>query len=366
LKVCLLISGSLENVSGGYLYDRMLVEHLRDAGHMVNVYCLSGQTYPGRLLENFKPATINKIIEEQPDILLEDELEHAALFHRNQALKQKLTCPIISIVHHLRFDEPRPAWQNRLYRIVERRYLQSADGFIFCSQATKTAVHRLCGKQKPEIVSYPCGNPGLTAAISREKIIERAGEPGPLRLVFVGNVIRRKRLHDLIKAISRLNRETCRLTVIGSLSEDTFYVNKVRRMIASKGLKNSVSFMGRLPDQQVISVLESSHLLAMPSSHEGFGIVYLEGMGFGLPAIGSSSGGAVELIEHGVNGFLVTPGDVVSLAQYIRELALDRQRLADMANQARERYLRHPGWTQTCGNITSFLESLVSRHPASE
>ena len=58
-------------------------------------------------------------------------------------------------------------------------------------------------------------------------------------------------------------------------------------------------------------------VLAVPSLYEAFGIAYLEAMGFGLPVIASSAGGAHELITQGEHGFLVAPGDAATLAQHI-------------------------------------------------
>ena len=69
--------------------------------------------------------------------------------------------------------------------------------------------------------------------------------------------------------------------------------------------------------------LARSHLLAVPSSYEGFGIVYLEGMAFGLPALASSAGGAQEIIRHGETGWLVPPGEPVGLARAILEALAD-------------------------------------------
>ena len=64
-------------------------------------------------------------------------------------------------------------------------------------------------------------------------------------------------------------------------------------------------------------LLPQHHLLAVPSSYEGFGIVYLEGMHFGLPAIAGTDGAAKEIITHGQNGFLVRPGNPQALAHHI-------------------------------------------------
>lgn len=288
LRAGLLISGSLNKLTGGNLYDRMLVEHLRTTGHHVRVFSLPGQTYPARLLENFALSVIERIKEESLDILLQDELEHAALIRLNQRLKKRIGCPVVSIVHHLRSAELRPRWQNSLYRIVERRYLLSVDGFVFNSESTKASVLQLCGRQLPMVVAHPGGN-RLGVDTTEAEILDRARKPGPIQVLFVGNVIRRKGLHVLLEAMKQLPDGTCNLTIIGSLSLDKRYVREILKQIDQNRMGNRVAILGALSDSELTGQLKSAHVLAVPSSYEGFGIVYLESRGFGLPAIGSTA-----------------------------------------------------------------------------
>ncbi|HNK64333.1 MAG TPA: glycosyltransferase, partial [Anaerolineales bacterium] len=100
-------------------------------------------------------------------------------------------------------------------------------------------------------------------------------------------------------------------------------------------------------------------VLVVPSSYEGFGIVYLEGMGFGLPAIGTSLGAAKEVIEDGVTGFIIQPGDAQGLADRLQVLAEKRDLLLQMSLAARSRYLRQPKWGQTAHQIREFLRSFL-------
>ena len=275
LRTGLLISGSLDNLTGGNLYDRMLVEHLRETGHHVRVFSLPGQSYPSRLLENFASSVVGRIKEESLDILLQDELEHAALFQLNQRLKKQIACPVVSIVHHLRSEESRPRWQNDLYRMVERRYLLSVDGFVFNSETTKASVNRLCGRQLPMVVAHPGGN-RLGTNVTEVDIIARAGQPGPIRVLFVGNVIRRKGLHVLLAALKQLPVGTCTLTIIGSLSMDRRYVREIQAQIDRNGIGDRITILGAVSDDDLTAQLKSAHVLTVPSSYEGFGIVYLE------------------------------------------------------------------------------------------
>ncbi len=207
MDIGLLIYGSLQTISGGYLYDRKLVEYLRGQGDRVEIISLPWRNYARHLGDNFSRETLQRLEGLNLDVLLQDELNHPSLFWLNRKLRRRVSYPILSIVHHLRSSELRPAWQNTAYRQVERTYLASVDGFIFNSQTTRQAVEALAGARRPALVAYPAGD-RLQPAIDAEVIAQRARQPGPLRLIFLGNLTARKGLHTLLQALTSLQPGT--------------------------------------------------------------------------------------------------------------------------------------------------------------
>ena len=107
--------------------------------------------------------------------------------------------------------------------------------------------------------------------------------------------------------------------------------------------------------------MSDAHVMAVPSDYEGFGIVYLEGMGFGVPALASTAGAAGEIITDGENGFLVAPGDAAALADRIEALYGDRVLLGRMSAAALARYAQHPTWQEITAGIRSFLLTVAAR-----
>jgi len=350
MRLGLLIYGSLNNLSGGYLYDRMLVKYLRNQGDQVQVISLPWRNYLSHLGDNLSASLLWRLSTLEIDILLQDELNHPSLFWLNR----RLPYPIVSIVHHLRQSEQRPAWQNQLYRWVERNYLTSVDGFIYNSRTTQNEVERLIGSGCPGLVAYPAGDQ-LKPCISEDEIAQRASRSGPLRVLFLGNVIHRKGLHTLLRAVSQMPPGTCSLTVIGSLEVDWAYAARMQGLAAQLDLSSRVSFLGALADDKLGAHLERSHVLVVPSSYEGFGIAYLEGMGFGLPAIATTAGAAKELITHQVDGYLIEPEDTSSLTRHLNELHENRTELVSMSLAAQRRFSRHLTWEQGGMQIRSFL-----------
>lgn len=350
MKIGLVIYGSLDTLSGGYLYDRQLVEYLRSKGDTVEIISLPWRNYVAHLTDNFRFRLPPNV-----DVLIQDELNHPSLIFANRG---KHPYPIISLVHHLRCSELRPQWQNAFYRVIEREYLRSVDGFIFNSGTTEKVVNGLVENKKPGLVAYPptdrFGEP-----VSEEEIKNRAGT-NPLRILFLGNVIERKGLHTLLKAISRQS-SYFRVDVVGSLNSEPAYAKQMQDFIAHNDLASFVFFHGSLDKEPLIEKLKQAHVLVVPSSYEGFGIVYLEGMGFGLPAIGTTAGAAGEIIEHGRTGHLIAPDDSKSLTAHLTSLAKDRSLLTRLSLNARERYLRQPSWEETARSIRQFLHGIANK-----
>jgi glycosyltransferase involved in cell wall biosynthesis len=349
MNLGLVIYGSLDTLSGGYLYDRKLVEYLRAQGDSVRIISLPWRSYAAHLADNFSFHLPTGL-----DLLIEDELNHPSLLAANL---RRRAYPVISLVHHLRSSEKRPAWQNIFYRLVETRYLRTVDGFIFNSQTTRSVVAALIGEPRPVVVAYPPTD-RFGPALLPEIVSARAAQPGPLRVVFLGNIIPRKGLHTLLQAIALL-KEPLHLDVIGATGSDPQYAQAMRQLSMRLGLESQVEFLGALDDQALAEKMGSSHVLAAPSSYEGFGIVYLEGMAFGLPAIATSAGAAGEIITDGEDGWLLPPGDPQALSARLAQLQGERALLARLSLNALQRYQRQPAWEQSAGDIRRFLKKFV-------
>ncbi len=358
LKVGLVIYGSLDNLSGGYLYDRKLVECLRAAGDEVHVIGIPWRNYGRHLADGFSNQLRRELMSADVDVMLQDELNHPSLWRVNRAVRGRWS--IISIVHHLRMSEMRAGWKNRAYGVIERGYLRSVDGFVFNSETTRDTVHAQIGGDKPHVVAFPAGD-RFQSGVTEEDVRARAAADGPLRILFLGNVIERKQLHVLLEALTLVWNEPMWLDVVGGLDAEPQYAARVRRQAERLGLSDRVAFHGPLDDDALRERLASAHVLAVPSSYEGYGIVYVEGMGFGLPAIATDSGAAREIVTDRRDGFLIPTGSAPELSIRLRDLATDRKRLARMGGQALKRFARHLTWEQSMTAVREFLLEIVEK-----
>jgi glycosyltransferase involved in cell wall biosynthesis len=349
MRVGLTLYGSLDDQSGGFRYDRRLVEALRDAGDTVDVIELPRRRYARGLLDNLSSSLRDRLAVDV-DVMLQDELAHPSLVRANRDLPY----PVVSVVHHLRASEGRHL--AGLYRAVERRYLGGVDAAVCNSTATRSTVTETGGPPKGRTVVAPPAGDRFDPDIDTATIESRAHE-GALRVAFVGNIEPRKGLDTLVDGLAEVD-EPWELTVVGR-AENPSYVRTVENAIARSGAGDRIDLRGRLADDELATVLRGSHVLAIPARHEGFGIAYLEGMSFGLPAVASAAGGARDFVTPGETGALVEPDDPEGVGRVLGALARDRDRLARMGQAARERYEAHPGWSETTARVREFLQGVA-------
>ncbi|MBV8304604.1 MAG: glycosyltransferase family 4 protein [Acidimicrobiia bacterium] len=396
MRVGLVVPGSLETSTGGYLYDRRLVEYLSSQGHTVEVVPLPSRSrngsHPHRAhfpTENDKqnerpPAYVRQLSENrwrrrpsplarrvaaaEFDVLIEDELAHPSLIGVNAALRGR-ACAVVALVHLLHTTDRAASPLAPLYAAVERRYLASVDAAVCNSDATRAAVDALLGRPLAGVVARPgCDHlppPPLPPLPPPPPAAAAAPPPpegsAPLRVLHLANVVPGKGLLVLLAALARLPRHSWRLTVVGSTTADPAHARKVRRQLHRLGLPAHVDLVGEVPNTAVPGHLAAAGVLAVPSSYEAAGIAYLEAMRFGVPVVATSAGGAGELMSDGCEGFLVAPGDVSALADRLDRLRADRDLRTRMGRAARRRADRHPTWEETLAPVDALLRSLAAR-----
>jgi glycosyltransferase involved in cell wall biosynthesis len=359
VHAALVIHGGLSGRSGGFLYDRMLVERLRARGHTVDVLELPWSSYARCLTRNLGGRWLHAVTGFRGDIVIQDELAHPSLVAANRIRRARGEGPSVAIVHLLRSSEARAGADRTVSRRVERAYLRGVDGTIFNSRATRGAVEALVGGQVKGVVVTPGGD-RLGPGPGDGEIEARSREPGALRVLFAANLLPAKGLTTLLRALSRLPPGCLVLTVAGSPDADRSYASRVRRDAARQEREGRVRFVGHLDGEDLAREFRSHHVLAVPSRYEAFGIAYLEAMGFGLVPLGTTRGGASEVIRDGETGFLVPPGDEERIAEALLGLHQDRGRLGRMARAARRDFAAHPGWARVMDEACEYLQAVAS------
>jgi phosphatidylinositol alpha-1,6-mannosyltransferase len=151
---------------------------------------------------------------------------------------------------------------------------------------------------------------------------------------------RDKNIDKVLRALPQVMKvcPNVRLQIVGTgaLEQD------LRTLASGLQIEQSVDFLGGLSDVALQKAYSEANVFALPSSKEGFGIVYLEAWKAGVPVIGSTFGASSETISDGIDGFTVDPNDTDSLARRLIVLLTDDQLACRMAksglHKVRQRY----------------------------
>ena len=189
---------------------------------------------------------------------------------------------------------------------------------------------------------------------------ERSNGRRTIRCLAVARLIERKGLGDLIRAFARLERGRFQLEIVGGGPDEAV----LRGLVSSYGLDQEVRFRGVLDRTAVAQRYREADLFTLPSSAEAFGNVFAEALASGLPIVASNVGGIPELVEHGSNGLLVTPGDVEGLAGAIRYLAEDPKLRHEIADRNRAKAEATLEWAHVTKRYLSIYQAIQHRFPA--
>ena len=156
-------------------------------------------------------------------------------------------------------------------------------------------------------------------------------------ILYAGVLIPRKGIHHLIRAFARVVQEfpEARLEIVGR-DENPEYAEELRREVARLGLNGRVSFVGEVSQVELANKMRRFCIFVLPSLSEGLGRVVVEAMATGTPVVGSRVGGIPEMVQDGLTGFLVPPGDEEALAERLRWVLKHPQEAEAMGRRARE------------------------------
>jgi glycosyltransferase involved in cell wall biosynthesis len=171
-------------------------------------------------------------------------------------------------------------------------------------------------------------------------------QPGPLRFIYAGHVSVRKGMPLLIEAWSKAGLRNAELTLVGSWG---LADSKLRSLPAG------ISWVPPCSSQALRDQYRKSHVFVFPSYSDGFGLVLLEAMACGLPAIASEASIGPEIITAGC-GFITAPGDLERMVELLRWFDQHRDELPVMGRQARAEAAR-----STWSNYRKLVTEAVSK-----
>jgi glycosyltransferase involved in cell wall biosynthesis len=247
-----------------------------------------------------------------------------------------------------------------LGRLRLRMAMSRADAFVAISRTLRDELIA-AGAPPHRIWSIPNGvdTDRFSPASPRERGMLRAA----LRLddapwvVYTGRLAPEKGVDLLLSAWPRLLEAvpSARLCILGTGAEE----RALRSQAVAHHIHDSVTFAGGTGD--VAPFVRAADVAVLPSRTEGMPVALLEAMSCGLPVVATCVGGSAEVLQDGVNGRLVRPGDPVALADGLAEALLDRDSAARYGAAARSDVHDRYGMSLVADRYLALYRALVTR-----
>jgi len=165
------------------------------------------------------------------------------------------------------------------------------------------------------------------------------GEPPKDRfeVLFAGGVSLRKGVPYLLEAFAKLQHPAKRLRVAGAIRPDF-------EAVLARLPQENVEFLGSVPQDRMIELMSTSHVMVLPSIEEGLALVQGQAMACGCPVIASTNTGSEDLYTDGVEGFIVPIRDPAAMTQRMQQIADDPALRQRMSEASLSRVKSFGGW----------------------
>jgi glycosyltransferase involved in cell wall biosynthesis len=317
------IPGDLDAPTGGYAYDRRMIDELRRLDWHVSHVRLSGR-FPTPDDETI--VTTYRLLAQLPEgsPVIVDGLALGALPEVGRHLGP--TRPLVALVHHpLALESGIATALADTLRASERAALAAARRVVVTSRATAAVLAAEYGVPQASITIAPPGTDPAPPVASNH-----AGVPN---LLSVGTLVPRKGHDLLIAALASLQDLPWRLTIVGAADRSPSTTAALHHQIAQARLEERITLAGAVTSNELRQRYLAADLFILASRHEGYGMAYAEAIAHGLPVIGTTAGAIPEAIPEGA-ALLVPPEDVPALAAVLRRLLSEpaaRDRLSQAA-----------------------------------
>ena len=337
-EIAFVVPGRLDQLTGGYLYDRHIVEGLRADGRGVRVIEL-GACDPAAALASLAVGTVTVI----------DGLGLPGLADAIPSEAQRLR--LVAFVHGpVAKETDLSSAGAEQAAAIEAATLSRVRGVICPSRSTAAALASY-GIAAGRIAIVPPGTAQPNAPVPPRL--------GPVRaLLCVANLVPHKGHATLIEAMAQIRDLEWNLLSIGSGERDPDTAQEVRRMISAARLDRRITLAGERAPQAVGAAYRAADLFVLPSFHEGYGMVYAEAMAHGLPIVATTAGAIPETVPREA-GLLVAPGDPEALAQAVRLLIAQPAIATRLAAGSRAAGSRLPDWRETTESWQRELDRLA-------
>jgi glycosyltransferase involved in cell wall biosynthesis len=338
------IPGDISTPTGGYRYDRRVMEELQTLGWEMHHLALPGD-FPApsaaslRETERLLAATPNEAI------ILFDGLALGAL---PAEILDRVPRRYVALVHHPLALETGIAKEcAEILAHSEREVLKRVRHVVVTSHPTADLLVTDFGVTRQSITVAEPGTESATRARGDKKV----------RFLGVGSITPRKGFDTLVAALAEISDLDWQCRIAGSFDRDLATAENLRRQIAATNLQDRIHLLGSLTETELAKEYDRATLFVLPSHFEGYGMAFTEAISHGLPIV-ACEGGAVTTTVPADAGVFVQPGDAKALAKKLRWLLTNPAEIKKRADASWKHASSLPRWKDAAEKIAAVLQKV--------
>ena len=339
--------GNLNTNTGGYHYDRRVIEELRNMGSTVKTISLSEKfPFPDELALRHTEDIFSSIPDDSTVIV--DGLAFGAMENVIKLNKRRLC--LIALCHHpLAMETGLNPHERELLLRSESYALRNAKHVIVTSQNTRKIL----------IEDFLIPSAQITVALpgtDRYPFAQCNGSPP--KLLTCASLTKRKGHDVLIAALREIDCLDWHARFVGDDTLDPTWALELRNKVKLWGLRNQIEFVGVVAN---ISVeYQNADIFVLPSKFEGYGMVLPEAIAHGLPIVSTRTGAIPEVVPESA-GILINSEDHSALAAALKKLILDNDLRNKMQLGAQKAALTLPSWGICAKLISRGMEKIPEK-----
>lgn len=344
--VFFVIPGEITTISGGYGYDRKIIEGLRAMGKNVNLVSL-GSSFPNPTQEDALDAAQKLAGLPMNCIAVIDGLAFGAL---DPKVLSQMRASLVALIHHpLAFEGGHsPEVREHLLQ-NERENLKLASRVIVTSPSTARLLEDQYAVPQKLIT---IAGPGTEAKKnSGNRVL-------PPLILSVGIQIPRKGHDVLLLALERISHLSWQAMIAGPAS-DLAYGKKLVGMIKELGLSDRVQLAGEVSAEELSRLYSEASIFALATRFEGYGMVFGEAMVNGLPIVSCATGAVPDTVPREA-GLLVEPDNPKLFAEALESILQNEALRANLSSASASAGAKLTSWAQSTALVGEVLDELAT------
>ena len=251
------------------------------------------------------------------------------------------------------------AKKNRLIAKCARWIFSGSSAVTACSRDLRDAAVELGAPENTQLVAWGADPARFSPNLRARAPIEKNITDQPLRITSLGRLVEKKGFTFLISALPSVIKEFPNVQLV--IGGNGPLLNRLKHQADEMKVTNYIQFPGEINWEKVPEFLANSDIFVLPSipdrhgNVDGLPTVLLEAMGSAVPVIASDIGGVNLVLNNGINGMIIPPGDSGAIENSIIRLIRDKEMRRNLGKAARDSVLNEYNWRSVCQQISKLL-----------